>query len=299
MHADDDDRLSQPARKPATLKKALALIVVLGIGGAAAWYFWQQKPAIPELPQPELVEPPAVTAEPPLKEELPYPILDVPADEEVQDEGPDYGLPDTLTALENADPLLNEQARLLFPVDSVWDSAVATELVPKFVGFVYALAEGDIDYRMLPLLPPEQRFSVAAVGKAVHIKPESYERYTPYAKAFAELDVERAIAVYKFFWPMLDQLFQQFGEANKTLHGELLKSLELLLATPELEQPPRLIRPTVYYQFADPKLEALPNAQKQLLRMGPENTRLIKAKLRDLSQALNAITETRTVRETE
>jgi hypothetical protein len=55
----------------------------------------------------------------------------------------------------------------------------------------------------------------------------------------------------------------------------------------------------VYYQFADPRLEALPGAQKQLVRMGPENTRLIKNKLRSLLDALNAITETRTAREKE
>jgi hypothetical protein len=299
MHADDDDRLSQPAAKPATLKKVFIAIVLLGIVGAGVWYYWQQKPAAPELPPIEVAEPVPVVDEPPPEVDLPYPILDVPVDEEEQETGPDYGLPDTLTALENADPLLNEQVGLLFPGERVWDSSAASELVSKFVGFIYALAEGDIDYRMLPLQSPKERFSVSNNGDEIYLKVESYQRYSQYAEAFAELDVERAIAVYKFFWPMLDQLFQQYGEPEKTLHGELLESLDLLLAAPELDKPPRLIRPTVYYQFADPRLEALPGAQKQLVRMGPENTRLIKNKLRSLLDALNAITETRTAREKE
>jgi hypothetical protein len=34
------------------------------------------------------------------------------------------------------------------------------------------------------------------------------------------------------------------------------------------------------YAFANPALEGLPRAQRQLLRMGPRNVRIIKAKIR-------------------
>jgi len=47
-----------------------------------------------------------------------------------------------------------------------------------------------------------------------------------------------------------------------------------------------LQRVSLVYQFADPKLEALPPLQKQLLRMGPENSRRVKAYLRELAAAL-------------
>jgi hypothetical protein len=40
------------------------------------------------------------------------------------------------------------------------------------------------------------------------------------------------------------------------------------------------------YAFADPKLEGLSRAQKQLLRMGPQNVRAIQGKLREIAGVL-------------
>lgn len=43
---------------------------------------------------------------------------------------------------------------------------------------------------------------------------------------------------------------------------------------------------TLGHGFADPDLEALPAAQKQLLRMGPRNVRIIQSSLREIALAL-------------
>jgi hypothetical protein len=53
--------------------------------------------------------------------------------------------------------------------------------------------------------------------------------------------------------------------------------LDVILATPEIDDPIPLQHKSVMYTYADPELEKLPSVQKQLLRMGPENTRRIKA----------------------
>jgi len=42
----------------------------------------------------------------------------------------------------------------------------------------------------------------------------------------------------------------------------------------------------VGYAFADALDERLTAAQKQVLRMGPENTRIVRAKLREIALAL-------------
>jgi hypothetical protein len=42
----------------------------------------------------------------------------------------------------------------------------------------------------------------------------------------------------------------------------------------------------VRYEFADPELSALSSGQKALVRMGPENARRVKAKLRELRAAI-------------
>ena len=42
----------------------------------------------------------------------------------------------------------------------------------------------------------------------------------------------------------------------------------------------------IVYAYADPRLEGLSPAQKQLLRMGPENVKAIQAKLREIAAVL-------------
>jgi hypothetical protein len=49
-----------------------------------------------------------------------------------------------------------------------------------------------------------------------------------------------------------------------------------------------LVQPNVMYLYADPQLEALSPGQKTLIRMGPANEALLKARLRDLKAQLLA-----------
>ena len=61
-----------------------------------------------------------------------------------------------------------------------------------------------------------------------------------------------------------------------------------LLATPEVQGPIELTQPRVFYEFADPELEALSSGQKTLIRMGPENAAVVKAKLREVRKLIAA-----------
>ena len=47
-----------------------------------------------------------------------------------------------------------------------------------------------------------------------------------------------------------------------------------------------LVRNSVTYQYAYSEWENLPQAQKQLLRMGPENMKKVKAALRNIKAEL-------------
>ena len=60
------------------------------------------------------------------------------------------------------------------------------------------------------------------------------------------------------------------------------------MGAPEPVGPIELTRPNVLYTFADPTLEALPAGQKLLIRMGPDNAAVIKAKLRELRSIVTA-----------
>ncbi|HET7131776.1 MAG TPA: DUF3014 domain-containing protein, partial [Gammaproteobacteria bacterium] len=65
-----------------------------------------------------------------------------------------------------------------------------------------------------------------------------------------------------------------------------LEVVDHLLATPDVTEPVRLVQPSVYYKYADPKLEALSAGQKLLIRMGPDNAAAVKAKLREIQAEL-------------
>ena len=50
--------------------------------------------------------------------------------------------------------------------------------------------------------------------------------------------------------------------------------------------------PGASYAFADPKIEQLAPAQKQLIRMGPENLSRVRARLLEIKQAIEALPAT-------
>ena len=54
-----------------------------------------------------------------------------------------------------------------------------------------------------------------------------------------------------------------------------------LLQAPEVPAPIPVVQPKVFWEYADPNLENRSAGQKLLIRMGPENARIIKAKLRE------------------
>jgi len=59
-----------------------------------------------------------------------------------------------------------------------------------------------------------------------------------------------------------------------------------LLKAPDVQGPIELVQPRVFYEYKDRDLEARSAGQKLLIRMGPANAAIIKAKLRELRGVL-------------
>ena len=68
--------------------------------------------------------------------------------------------------------------------------------------------------------------------------------------------------------------------------ARLRAALVLLLSTPTAGPDSALVAKTLRYEFADPALEHLADAQKLLLRLGPENGARVRAKLGEIQTAL-------------
>ena len=104
--------------------------------------------------------------------------------------------------------------------------------------------------------------------------------------ALRKLDMQRVAAVYLRFYPLFQQAYQGLGYPNGYFNDRLVQVIDHLLATPQPAQPIALVRPNVMYTYADPGLESRSAGQKLLIRMGPDNAAVIKAKLTELRAAI-------------
>jgi hypothetical protein len=87
---------------------------------------------------------------------------------------------------------------------------------------------------------------------------------------------------------LFQQAYRELGYPKGYFNDRVVEVIDSLLATPEIQEPVKLDRPKVYYQFNDAGLEALPAGQKILIRIGAENAAKVKAKLREVRGALTS-----------
>lgn len=167
---------------------------------------------------------------------------------------------------------------------------VPQEVLRKFVLAVNNVAEGKVihEYRPVASPPPPfiaETFSVMVEGTAVdqeRVAPSNFQRYEPYVTTLALIDSDAAVAVYRRFYPLLEEAFRELGLKKPNFHSVMVAAIDNILAAPDVQGDLLLVRPKVFYQYADPALEVMPQTHKLMLRMGPENARSVKASLRQL-----------------
>jgi len=163
---------------------------------------------------------------------------------------------------------------------------VEEDLIRHFVVFVDNLAQGELARKVSPLKAPNRNFTVSDVTDKTYLNPDSYHRYDLYADFVTNLDEAQLATTYKQVSPLLSEAFEELGYGDKPFDERMIEAIDIMLAAPIIEQAIELDSVSVNYQFVDPELEALPNAQKLMIRMGPENSKKIKAALRKLKKQL-------------
>ena len=117
--------------------------------------------------------------------------------------------------------------------------------------------------------------------------PANATRYRPYVEMLEAMDVEQFAAMYERNRPLFEQAWRELGYADGDFTGRLVEVIDELLATPDVPEPYRLVKPEAVYLFADEDLEALSAGQKILLRMGSDNASRVKARLSEFRQVLD------------
>lgn len=198
--------------------------------------------------------------------------------------------PVILPVLDSSDEPLREQVTKLSPGLLQWLNT--DNLISKYLVIVNDFSQGlRIDNHMR-FLKPDQPFTADQNDQRTVIATKSYQRYNKLAAAIDAMDVPATLAVYKKFKPLLMQVFTEFSYPEDTgLEDIFIKAAAEILAAPVIEEPIALIKPSIRYKFADPRLEALNPVHKQMIRMGPENTRIIQSKVRMLVEELANLKE--------
>ena len=92
--------------------------------------------------------------------------------------------------------------------------------------------------------------------------------------------------LYRQLEPLVDEAYRELGYPNADFDDTLDRALRRLLRTPVPPADAPLVENVQNYAYRDPTLENLTDAQKLLIRMGPENQRRIQAKLEEFAEEL-------------
>jgi hypothetical protein len=216
----------------------------------------------------------------------PEPVAATPAPvEQPQPLGGDAA-PIAVPPLDETDALVRDLVRSLssHPLAAAW---LATDgLIRNFTVVTVNVSEGKTPAGDLRVLRPAANFAVVERGGNVVIDPRSYQRYDALAAAVEGLDPAGSARVYATLKPRIEEAHGELGLSGTPFDSTLERAIVLLLETPIVNDPVRVEPHGIGYEFADPRLEDLAPAQKQLLRMGSRNVRTIQSSLREIALAL-------------
>lgn len=195
--------------------------------------------------------------------------------------------PIVLPPLDQSDSVVRDLVKGLTSHPQVAAWLTTDGLIRNFVVVTSNAAEGRTPARQLRVLRPASNFDVVNRDGNLYIDPRSYERYDSLAAAAASVDPAGASRLYATLKPRIKEAYGELGRPDTTFDGTLERAIVLLLATPIVDDPVQVTpQGAVGYRFNSPELEALPAAQKQLLRMGPRNLRTIQSSVRAIALAL-------------
>ncbi len=162
---------------------------------------------------------------------------------------------------------------------------VTEDLIRRFAAVVASISLGDNPSAHLEFLAPGERFAVQETETGFYVAPQSYSRYDLQADVFASLDTRGTVQLYETLHPLIVEAYRDLGY-DDDFDETLALAVEHLLEVPVVQGQVPLHRVVVAYEWSDPELEGLDAAQRQFLRMGPRNVRVVQTKLRELALAL-------------
>ncbi|NQX88436.1 MAG: DUF3014 domain-containing protein [Halioglobus sp.] len=299
MKATPDEQLSPHARKKRfpLVELLLALAVVAAL--ILFWRDWQEKaphrPTMPDVAGSPAPKSPKVPPTPDIPRRDPSASISESAATAGRQEPalrhtlPEQAetVPTPLTA-EQGDALLRRALTQAGPNIRVQALASSEQPLDTTAILIDGLGRGLILRKVLPLSPPKPGFKAEPRGDILYMDESNYSRYNTLAETVSALNTEQLVNSFHALRPLFEAAYEKLGLNSEDFDNAVIRALDQALATPEIEDAVALRPKSVVYVYANPALEALPDLQKQLLRMGPDNLRLIKVQAKALRNALLA-----------
>ena len=268
---------------------AAAALIALALGGG--WYWWQQQqPKLPPLSA-SAAEPAPAGAAPAPGPAAPVPAIQYPIDV------PAATAAEVPRTLDQAEGVIAQALVGLLGSKPGAAMVRRDDFVRRAVVTIDNLGRTHAAPRLWPVDPMAGKFTVLREGGDEVIAQGNSARYSAFV-AFAEsVDTARAASLYKQNYLLFQTAYKELGYPNAYFNDRVVAVIDQLLATPEPTGPLAVrltevkgdiasTQPWTRYEYADPQLEALPAGSKMLLRMGNDNARKLKAKLKMFRAAI-------------
>ena len=246
----------------------VVLLLVIAGGVVLLTGIWPPK----EEPAPTLTAPPPEPQPAPVVAEIEEPAPEPPP-------LPPEPIEEPLPRLEESDDAVRDAVGDIPLGTAGQQYLIPGNIIERSASLIYLMAQGDVPYKLLPVSRPKAAFAISDDGTQVVTDPAGFERYDALTQWLQSLDLESLLSSLEWFVPLFREAWSYYGEDPSAFDMAVVMTLDLVIATPEVDlSEARLIRKEVVWIFEDPAIEGLAPIQKQVLRMGPENAEVVKAK---------------------
>jgi len=163
------------------------------------------------------------------------------------------------------------------------------DIIRKFVVFTYNVAQGELPQVAYPLRGANGELVVDEIDANLYeMGPGTYRRFDGMVDTLVGLEPGQAMTVYRALRPLFQEAYAELGLGSENFDEVLVQAIDQIMMADTATGPFQLIKPSVMYLYADGRIEDMSPVEKQLLRLGPENTEKLKGRLPAYRERLQA-----------
>ncbi len=159
-------------------------------------------------------------------------------------------------------------------------------LIHNIVATIDNLPRDRLPRSVMPVRQAPGYLQTSAAENDIVISQENAKRYTPYIQIADAISAKNLVDLYVRIYPLFQQAYERLGYPKQYFNDRLMEVLDDLLDAPDISGPVKLVQPQVFYQYADPDIEARSIGQRTLVRLGSANEAMLKDKLRAIKAEL-------------